>query len=161
MLTGSQVHVKKTGWQTLLFSTLLLWLGGSLVLSLIVMPSLYTAGMMAEPGFVSAGYSLFWIFNRVELLAAGLVLTAILGMVINHISTHREHLILGLALLVITLVETYLLAPSMSAFGLSLDLFTVGQANPILMNQLQVGYWGLELVKWVSIGWLLQISDRG
>ena len=65
-------------WQTLAAVSLGFWLSSCLVLDLVIMPTMYGAGMMAEPGFVSAGYSIFSTFNRIELLCAALVLTGLL-----------------------------------------------------------------------------------
>ena len=73
MTAASSLQLKRPIWQTIVVVTLGLWLGGSLVLDWVIMPSLYLSGMMTQPGFTTAGYLIFWNFNRIELLAAAIV----------------------------------------------------------------------------------------
>jgi hypothetical protein len=56
------------------------WLSGSLLLDFVIMPGLSAVGMMSQANAATVGYSLFWIFNRIELLCAALVLTSLLAL---------------------------------------------------------------------------------
>ena len=75
----SNLEFKKSTWQTAILLTLGFWLSATLVLDWVIMPSLYFAGMMNEANFSTAGYTVFWTFNRLELLSAAVVLTAVLA----------------------------------------------------------------------------------
>ncbi|MBD2462400.1 hypothetical protein H6G89_15240 [Oscillatoria sp. FACHB-1407] len=144
---------RSSKWQTIVFLMLAFWLSSSLLLDLVIMPQLYTAGMMSQPSFATAGYSIFWVFNRVELTCAAVILTSVL--VLNRIEsavfTKAWAIALAFGLLLIGLVYTYLLTPEMSALGLHLDLFSANQELPAGMQQMQQGYWLLELIKLSSI----------
>jgi len=162
--TGS----RQSTWQTIVLASLAFWLSGSLLIDLVIMPSLYTAGMLARPDFVPAGYSLFWIFNRVEVLCAALALTGIWVLRHSQDALHRKGfapMVLSGVLLTIALVYTYVLAPSMSALSLDLTLFEPGVQSVTTspeMIHLQVGYWGMEALKLTFGGVLLGLcwSDR-
>ena len=65
-------------WARIVTGCLALWVGGSLVLDFVVMPSLMEMGMMDSPGFASAGFLTFERFNHLEMLAASAVLTGVL-----------------------------------------------------------------------------------
>lgn len=150
-------------WQTILVLVLAFWLSGSLLLDGLVMPSLYAAGMMVEPGFATAGYSLFWIFNRLELLGAATVLTGVLVLRYTQPPLNRPgqlSLVLAGLLLAIALVDTYALTPSMSALGLHLNWLTADADVPAGMNQLHLSYWVLDLVKFSACGLLLWLYNR-
>jgi hypothetical protein len=143
-------------WQPIVFLTLAFWFSCSLLLDVVIMPQLYVAGMMTQPGFATAGYSIFWIFNRVELVCAALILTGLL--VLNQVQSQvygKQAIALSVGLLLIGLVYTYGLTPEMSALGLQLDLFSTSQALPAGMQQMQIGYWLLEVAKLVGVGTLL------
>lgn len=149
----------RSRWQTITGLTLALWLGGSLLLDVVVLPCLYSAGMMSQAGFASAGYSLFWAFNRLELLAAALTLTGIL--VWNYTAPWRSFrlsfdTILGIALLAIVLIETYFLTPQMSALGIQLNQFSTLSLFTPAMEQLQESYWFLEVMKFLACASLLR-----
>jgi len=58
--------------------TLGFWLSGSLILDWVILVCVF--GMMTQAGFATAGYLIFWNFNRIELLSAALVLTGVLVM---------------------------------------------------------------------------------
>ncbi|MBD2312256.1 DUF4149 domain-containing protein [Desertifilum sp. FACHB-1129] len=153
-------------WSTLILCAIGFWISGSLVLDLIIMPGLYSAGMMNQPGFASAGFSIFWAFNRLELLCASVALTGIL--VLNQAQTEtmrppRLAMILGLILLGIALIDTYGLTPQMSALGLNLNLFEPTAEIPSEMIQMQSGYWALEFMKIATCGAILKLcyGDRG
>lgn len=146
----SQIHTRKSGWQTAVLFTLMFWLSGSLILDTIVMPVLYTSGMMGESGFAAAGYSLFWVFNRIELLCAAVILTGILiycRRLNGQGRLDQKPIFLAAILLVVALIYTYGLTPQMSSLGLQLNLFNSTVEPPVLMNSLHAGYWLLELLK--------------
>lgn len=150
MAIVSKITVRKPMWQTAVLFTLLFWLSGSLLLDTVVMPVLYSSGMMTEPGFATAGYSLFWVFNRVELLCAAIVLTGILfrcNLLNATGNLNQKPIFLASFLFVIALVYTYGLAPQMSSLGLQLSLTGSASEVPALMNSLHIGYWLLELMK--------------
>jgi hypothetical protein len=145
-------------WRKSIMVVLLAWLGASLVLDLIVMPSLYGAGMMDSAGFAMAGDMIFSAFNRVELLAGSLVLTGcMIWSTINGSRPLRQQpfmLVIAAVLLVIPLIYTYGLTPNMSALGLQLNLFEPAIV-PEQMDQLHTLYWGLELLKLTAVALLL------
>ena len=150
MTVASTTQLKRPIWQTVVILTLGLWLGGSLLLDWVIMPSLYVSGMMTQPGFTSAGYLMFWNFNRIELLSAALVLTGILALgksQLYHANLAWKAAILSSLLLAIALINTYFLTPNMCAVGMPLNLFESVQEIPSVMNQLHAGYWLLEVVK--------------
>jgi hypothetical protein len=162
-MTAIHPPSKRSNWQTLLVLVLAFWLSGSVFLDGLVMPSLYLSGMMTEPGFASAGYSLFWLFNRVELLCAAATLTGVLVLRYTRHPWHRPGLVsLWLAglLLAIALIDTYTLTPSMSALGLNLNWFTPTAATPSAMDQLHLSYWLLDLTKLTAGGILLWLYNR-
>lgn len=149
---------QRSTWRTVAVLTLAFWLSSSLILDLVIMPSLFVAGMMTSPDFATAGYSIFWIFNRIELVCAAAALTGTLVLQNTEGDASVRHqwtVLLGLALLAVTLVFTYGLTPEMSALGLNLNLFESHQAVPALMNQMHQGYWFLELSKLAICGVLL------
>ena len=136
-------------WQAIVMVALIFWLSGSLILDLVIMPSLYVSGMMTSPEFATAGNLMFWGFNRVELICAALVATGL--MVLSNLSSgfgkdQRTAIILSLVLLAIALVDTYALTPQMSALGMQLNLFDAAEV-PTDMNLLHQAYFGLETVK--------------
>jgi Domain of unknown function (DUF4149) len=125
------------------------WVGGSLMLDTIVMPTLYMAGMMDSSSFASAGEALFLNFNQVELFLGSIVLTAVL--VHRHNPTMEAHQSLGgwglpLVMLVIAMIDRYGLTPQMGGMGMQLD-WVEPEPMPLVMQIMHVGYWGLEMVK--------------
>ncbi|MDX2214422.1 MAG: DUF4149 domain-containing protein [Oculatellaceae cyanobacterium bins.114] len=144
-------------WQIIVLLTLAFWFSSSVLLDLVIMPQMYATGMMNQPDFATVGYSIFWVFNRVELVCAALILTGVLVLnrFQNTLFSTKWAIALSLGLLLIGLVYTYLLTPEMSALGLPLDLFATPQELPAEMEQMQQGYWLLELVKLGSVGALL------
>lgn len=163
MTAISNRNLKQSAGQTILFAVLAFWLSGSLFLDGVVMPTLYASGMMTAPGFASAGYSLFWLFNRVELLCAAVVLTSVLVLRYTRHPWNRSGqitILLSILLLSVALMDTYGLAPQMSALGLRLDWFTDSSEPPALMNQLHAGYWLLETLKLAAGGILLWLYNR-
>lgn len=163
MAIVSNADVQKPIWQPVLLFTLLFWLSGSCLLDFVMMPIMYTSGMMIEPGFASAGYSMFWVFNRVELICAALALTGVLSLYTTHkISSQAGQLgiVLATLLLGVALVYTYGLTPQMSALGLNLNLFAPGFETPAGMTSLHAGYWLLEAAKLTLAGFLLKLCYR-
>lgn len=156
MLTASRTDLKQPIWQTIALFTLALWLGGSLILDLVVMPGLYATGMMATPSFASTGYVIFGIFNRLELIFSAVVLSSEIAYCRTQHTFrgwNRTAVIGAGLLLAVVLIYTYGLVPQMSAMGMSLNLFQPTQI-PVEMMQLQGGYWLLELVK-LAVGFTL------
>ena len=155
--------MQRPRWQTVVVFTLAFWLSSSLILDLVIMPSLYAAGMMNQPGFAAAGYAIFWLFNRIELLCAALVLTGVLVLRwMQPIYSRKGYAgaLLAALLVAIALLYTYALTPQMSALGLELDLFNTTLEVPAGMNQLHGSYWALEVLKFVSGGLLLNLCYR-
>jgi hypothetical protein len=163
MSAASSVQLKRPAWQTIIIFTLAFWLSSSLVLDLVIMPGLYASGMMAESGFATAGYLIFWIFNRIELLGAALVLTGTLALAHTQSTTEKSHsqaIILSIILMLVALVYTYALTPQMSALGLNLNLFEPAVEVPGTMNVLHSGYWVLEILKLVAGGAVIRWCYR-
>ncbi|MGC1248065.1 MAG: hypothetical protein WA865_17760, partial [Spirulinaceae cyanobacterium] len=117
---------KQVNWPAMIMFALGFWLSSSLLLDLVIIPSLSATGMMTQANFASAGYLMFGIFNRVELVCAALVLTSflVLGRNHNYFSSDKQRwsIILSTLLLAITLTCTYFLTPQMSGLGLQLNL---------------------------------------
>jgi uncharacterized membrane protein len=150
-------------WQNVAMGSLGLWLGGSLVLDLVVMPALWTTGMMESSGFASASYSIFWIFNRVELVCAAGALSSVWALVELSratLETKREMLASAMMLMLIALSYTFVLTPYMSGLGIDLDILTTAKAVPAEMNQLHAIYWVLEASKLAIAGLLLSKCNR-
>jgi uncharacterized membrane protein len=153
---------RSLGWLTVTSLTLSLWLGASLLLDCIVMPSLYSSGMMTEPDFASAGSTLFGVFNRVELISAAVVLSGLL--VLNQglqtkVMYPKVSVLLATLLLLIPFIYLTVLSPEMSALGLNLDLFDTATV-PEGMGTLHQMYWALEGLKISAIGLLLGMCYR-
>ena len=163
MTAFSSVGLKHSAWQTTILVALGFWLSGSLLLDWVIIPSLYGAGMMGQASFATAGYSVFWIFNRIELLCAALVLTGLL-VLRNTGNASRQIgnkvIILSVLLLTIALIYTYVLTPYMSALGMQLNLFEQAAGMPAGMTQMHEGYWVLEATKLIMggtlMGWCLR-----
>ncbi|MEM7772830.1 MAG: DUF4149 domain-containing protein [Cyanobacteria bacterium P01_A01_bin.37] len=136
-------------WQMIVLLTLAFWLGGSLLLDLVIMPGMYAAGMMAAPNFATAGYSIFWIFNRVELVCAATILTGVFAL--SHYfqanQLNRWAIALAGVMLAIALVATYWLTPEMSALGIHLSESEAVEAAPVAMNLMHGGYFALDFLK--------------
>lgn len=159
MLSVSSVQLKRPAWQTIILFTLAFWLSSSLLLDTVIMPGLYASGMMTETGFATAGYLIFWLFNRIELVCAALVLTGTLA--VAHTQGRNEKsrpyaIILSVILLLVALVYTYALTPQMSALGLNLNLFEPAVEVPSTMNLLHESYWVLEVIKLVAGGAIIR-----
>lgn len=137
------------------------WLSGNLLLDFLVMPVMYFTGMTAQADFATAGYSLFWSFNRIELLCAAVILTGILALrrqpgefEVSHSGSRcRWAFAIGLSLLSLTLIDTYFLAPAMSAIALPLEAATAAAIAPA-MNWMHATYWLLESLKIICLAGL-------
>jgi len=139
-------------WRTIVLTVLAFWLGASLLLDVVIMPMLSAAGMLTEPGFAAAGYSIFWVFNHLELFMAALVLTGMLILrTVPSQFQHRWAIPAAVALLAIVCAYTYGLTPEMSALGLQLNWFESTPAFSGAMVQMQGVYWFLEVCK-LAIG---------
>ncbi len=138
-------------WPLWVMSCLGFWLSASVMMDFIVIPGLFASGMMAQPGFVGAGYIIFGLFNRVELLCASIVLSGVFWLV-QEKSRSRQRTYLGLAglLLAIALIYTYGLTPALSGIGFEMSSFTREPAMPEAMIELHWLYWGLEIAKLTS-----------
>jgi hypothetical protein len=150
MNTISNFGYKRHLWQNIVILALGFWLSASLVIDWVVMPSLYVSGMMTQSGFAQAGYTIFWNFNRIELLSAGLVLTGILVLNQQETKLHWTMLFLPVLLLAVCLADTYIFTPQMSAMGLQMSLLPTTAQVPSSMNMLHGGYWVLEAIKLVA-----------
>ncbi|PLZ99498.1 hypothetical protein CEN50_07135 [Fischerella thermalis CCMEE 5268] len=155
MNTVSSFGFKRPTLQSIVMLTLGFWLSASLLLDWVIMPSLYVSGMITQASFATAGYVIFWNFNRIELLAAGLVLTCVLALNQTQSNWRSGSLILSILLLAISLTTTYWLTPEMSAIAMQLNLFETTAEVPSNMNLLHGGYWLLEVIKLVAGGTLL------
>jgi uncharacterized membrane protein SirB2 len=153
----SKFESKPSVWRRIVTVVLAFWVSSSLLLDLVIMPTLYMSGMMAESDFAIAGYDLFWIFNRIELLCAAIVVTGLLVQQQMKSKSQRAYgkFCLGCLMLAIVLACTYGLTPNMSALGLQLDLYQAAVEIPNAMNALHLGYWVLEAFKLVAGGMLL------
>jgi len=151
----SNIEFKRSTWQTAILLTLGFWLSGSLILDLVIMPSLYLSGMMSQANFSTAGYVLFGNFNRLELLSAGVVLSGVLAIGKIKSNWRLGKIILSTLLLTVVLLDTYLLTPEMCAVGTHLSLLADANSVPATMNLLHGGYFLLEALKVIGGGMLL------
>ncbi|MEC4983070.1 MAG: DUF4149 domain-containing protein [Oscillatoria sp. PMC 1068.18] len=155
--------LNKINWQTVVMFALGFWLSGSLVLDLAVVPSLSAAGMMNQAGFAAAGYTIFGIFNHLELLCAGLVLTGLLVLQGSQLLSSRREtvsIVLSVVLLAIAIIYTYILTPQMSGLALQLNLFAPSTTMSGAMIPMHEAYWGLEVVKLLAGATLLRWCYR-
>lgn len=164
MTFSSNLNSKPTSWHSIVLFSAAFWLSSSLLLDFLIMPGMFFSGMMSQSNFGTAGYSLFWLFNRLEVLCAALILTGILVLrqrqakseIMVSGTRSRWSLELGAFLLGIALLYTYLLTPAMSALGMPLDLFQP-EGIPAGMNQMHAFYWALETLKLVGTAFLLRL----
>lgn len=148
MITSTKVHLLpgRSVWQSAVLLAVGFWLSGSLLLDLVVMPAMYASGMMTQPGFASAGYSMFWIFNRLGLLCVAIAFVGLLSLL-------QQHKVAGWAiaavwlLLGVTFALTYVMTPVMSGLAMPLNWLTSEASIPDSMAQMHGIYWVLELVK--------------
>lgn len=156
---------RQFAWDSAVLFLAVFWLGGSLIIDFVVMPMLYMSGMMTAPGFASAGYSLFGLFNHVEMLLAGLILTGVLALRQAHAdcsvevsgSRSRWALGLGFVLVAIALTYTYVMTPYMAGIGIALDMPGIIHIVPSSMGWMHGTYWVLEVTKVLVLGFLLRL----
>lgn len=151
-----------TRWQQLAIGSLGFWLSGSLILDLAIMPTLWATGMMESSGFASASYSIFWIFNRVELVCAAAALSSIWALSRSSRGVYAKQEMLAGAVMLLTIAWslTFILTPAMSGLGLDLDLFAVTKSIPSEMDGMHSVYWVLEASKLGIIALLLSWCGR-
>jgi uncharacterized membrane protein len=154
---------KQINWSGTIMFALGFWLSGSFVLDFILIPSLSASGMMAEGGFATAGFVIFGIFNRIELVCAALVLTGFLVFFLGHnLNPQQERwsIILASLLLVITLAYTYIFTPQMTSLGLELNWVNPSNEMPKAMISMHGAYWLLESIKFIGGATLLNWCYR-
>lgn len=156
---------RPTRWVGAVLFALMFWFSSSLLMDFVIMPGLFVGGMMNQPDFGPTGYAMFWVFNRLELLCVGVILT---GLLVTR-QTRREQDVLtsgfrsrwateiAVVLLGITLVLTYAIAPAMGALGASLDPFATTTVVPDAMGHMHGLYFGLEALKLLGCGVLLSL----
>ncbi|MGF1481241.1 MAG: hypothetical protein ACFB4I_17455 [Cyanophyceae cyanobacterium] len=155
----SNRSLKSVNWSTVVMFALGFWLSSSLIIDTLIIPGLLAAGMMAQDGFASAGYLIFGVFNRVELLCAAVVLTGCFVLRRHHLFTHHQErwaILLSGTLLAVALIYTYILTPQISSLGLNLNLFEASRTMPTAMTSLHEVYWGLEVIKFMAGATLLR-----
>jgi len=145
-------------WQVVVLLTLAFWLSSSLLLDLVIMPGMYAAGMMTSPDFATAGYSIFWMFNRVEVLCAAMVLTGMFALreILHPGQVGKWAIALAGVMMAIALTATYWLTPEMGAIGIHLDALESVQVVPAAMTLMHGSYFGLEFLK-ILLGSVLAI----
>ncbi len=166
-MNTSKLSLKQFNWDVLVLLVVTFWLSSSALLDFLLMPVMYETGMMSGPSFATAGYSIFWLFNRVELLCAAAILSGLLALrqrrsqfdVVASGSQSRWALIISGLLFAIALLYTYVLTPHMSALGMNLS-GDLSAPMPQAMSYLHALYWGLEAVKLVAAGWLIKLCYR-
>jgi hypothetical protein len=163
---NSRFSVSKTPsrrWQNIAIGTLGFWLSGSLILDFVIMPTMWATGMMESSGFASASYSIFWIFNRVELVCAAIALSSILALIevsVFNVDTNRKLFAGAIAIVVIALSYTFILTPYMSGLGINLDILSTKNSIPAEMDQMHAIYWVLEVSKIGIMAMLMSLCDR-
>lgn len=157
----SDRSLKQISWSTIVMFALGFWLSGSLILDTAIVPAI--ASMMTQQQFASAGYIIFGVFNRIELLCAALVLTSFLVFYRNHnLSRQQERwaIVLSVLLLAIATTYTYILTPQMSGLGSEFGFSNLDKTMPAGMISLHWSYWILEGFKFVAGATLLRWCYR-
>jgi Domain of unknown function (DUF4149) len=166
-------------WLTAIAAILGFWLSATLLVDFTIMPSMYFSGMMSTPNFGAAGYTIFSVFNRIELLCGAAALSVGLWLWQSEILNRKQKIEIGVSsvlLLLIALCYTFILTPQMG--GLSIDLHMMDSASmangglenlqmhstisevPAGMNQMHVLYWGLEALKITLLATVLGTTYR-
>jgi hypothetical protein len=154
----SSLEIKRPLWHGAIALIAGFWLSAIFIVDLLLMPSLYLSGMMTTANFASAGYVLFWNFNRVELLSAALMMTGVLVLIRTEKENNRRiPLFAALILLSIALIDTYFFTPQMCAVGINLNLFAETVPVPSTMDIMHGGYWLLEIIKIFGCAMLLKL----
>lgn len=143
----ASLHWQDSTWHRILPIVLIFWLSASLVLDFLVMPVMYTSGMMAESHFVLAGQALFGAFNRMEMLLAAMVCVGF-WMKQQTPEIEREsmfrNLPIAVMLLGVTVLYTYFVTPTMSGLGFMEETTGIVPAGMATMHGF---YWVLESTK--------------
>lgn len=154
MNTFASSGSKPVNWSGIIMFVLGFWLSSSLLFDCVIIPSLLSSGMMNTPGFASASYFLFGIFNHIELLCAAIVLA---GYLVFRYGGDRfapqvtnKSIVIASILLAIALAYTYILTPQMSSMGMSLDQFASVKILPSSMTIMHITYWLLEVYKLIA-----------
>ncbi len=162
----AQDNHKSVNWSVIILGSLGFWLSASLILDFVVIPSLSVSGMMSEAGFASAGFTIYSVFNHIELVCSALVLTGALVFYFRHYLEGKKQVLLltfSSILLVIALAYTYLFTPNLTGWGLSLHQFGVSAEMPKQMIVWQEGYFILEAIKYLLgltiFRWCYQAQD--
>jgi hypothetical protein len=148
----AQGNHKSVNWFAIILGSLGFWLSGSFILDFVVIPSLSLTGMMESDDFASAGFTIFNIFNHIELVCSAVVLTGVLVLSFNHyLQGKKQVLFLSFSsiLLLIALAYTYIFIPNLTGWGLSLHQFGTTVEMPKSMIVWQGGYWVLEGIKFI------------
>lgn len=159
----SERLIKSINWSTVILFSLGFWLSISLVMDTVVIPGLWSTGMMQSNGFASASYVIFGTLNRIELLCSALVLSSILVFYFRHYWTEKQErwaILFGTILMVIATFYTYFLTPEMSGLGLSLNGIDSDFTMTSSMMIVHGLYWGLEMIKFVLGATLLRWCYR-
>jgi hypothetical protein len=149
--------IDRLPWRHIAVGSLGFWLSTSLFLDLAILPALWWTGMMDGAGFASAAYSIFWIFNRLELLCAAMALTAAFALPkqeARSIDRQRQILWGSLMVMAIACAYTFWLTPMMGGLSVRLDWFATTTAIPAQMDRMHAIYWVLEASKLGIIGLL-------
>jgi Domain of unknown function (DUF4149) len=178
----ANIYIAKSNnqtWLTVAAAVVGFWLSASLLLDFVIMPSMYMSGMMTSSGFGIVGYTLFSVFNRMELVCGAATLCAGLWLWQSTMLNKKQKIEVGISsaiLLAIAICYTFVLTPQMG--GLSVDLHMIdglSLANggledlqmhstipqvPAGMNQMHVIYWGLEALKITLMATVLGLAYR-
>lgn len=149
----ARLSIATIDWPLLVMGSLGLWLSGSLVVDLLVVPTLSATGMMSQPGFINAGHLLFSVFNHLELLFAAIVVSGCLCLGQQGFFSGRSQRWSGIAamgLMAIAVIYTYALTPAITDLGFDMASFNSVGDMPAAMLPLHGIYWGLELVKMLT-----------
>jgi Domain of unknown function (DUF4149) len=153
-------------WLTGVAIVLGFWLSATILLDFTIMPSLYISGMMNSPNFGAVGYTLFSVFNRIELVCGAAALSMGLWLWRSDSLNFKQKIEIGVSsaiLLLIAICYTFILTPQMGGLSINLNMMdgldtangglenlqmhsTIDDAPPG-MNQMHVVYWVLETLK--------------
>jgi hypothetical protein len=143
---------RQVNWQAIAMFALGFWLSASLVLDGLIIPGLFSAGMMNSAGFASASYLIFGTFNHLELLCAAIVLAS--ALVLNYrqnlaVVKLDKSIIIAAFLMAIALGYTYVITPQMSSLGMNLEGFNDQELLTNSMMTMHFVYWVLEGSKFI------------
>lgn len=124
----------------------LAWIGARLLVDGLLMPLLFSSGMMQSTDFPSMAGIFFASLDRLELMAAATLLTVtLLG---SRPGINKRFLLAANLLLAIALLQTYWLTPSLTGLGFAaLQSGEMPSAMPLQQGLL----WSLEAVKLIIL----------